>query len=127
MKKEILALQRRLAEVREQKEEYAIVQARISVTVQENEQLMATLKSTELAEAEMQQKLSGSVAELDWMSFARDEALSVKQDELEGRMSNLIGVSSCISEREAQVKDLRVSFSPLQKFPPLPPPPWTGG
>jgi len=57
---------------------------------QEHEQLVASLKSTQLAINDMRHKVSSAEAELDWMSFARDEAIGNKREELESRCWALV-------------------------------------
>jgi hypothetical protein len=84
-KLEVAELHRQIAEARELEEEMAVVQKRLSTTLQENEHLSSALNSTQLTIEEVKNKLSTSEAELDWMTFAREETLSAKQDELENR------------------------------------------
>ena len=52
--------------------------------------MVASLKSTQLAINDMRLKVSSAEAELDWMSFARDEAIGNKREELESRCRGLV-------------------------------------
>jgi len=49
------------------------------------------------------------------MTFARDEALANKREELDNCMMDLIGVGSCIGERELQLNANRERESTMQR------------
>ena len=56
-----------------------------SVSVQEDDQIKAQLKQAQDAIDGIKNKLQTRETEMDWMSFAREEALSAKREELEHR------------------------------------------